>query len=115
MSFLGFTLGCSRVFLVVPGSFLVVLGFTLGSFLVAPGGFLVVLGFIPFDEVVVEFEHGFYVLLMTSCGEGKMLSLRHVSDIRDVGDAYYWVLILRETYMMEARVEKRMRLPMSNA
>lgn len=100
------------------GSFLIVLGFTLGSsrvFLVALSGFLVVLGFIPFDEVVVEFEHGFYVLLMTSCGEGKMLSLRHVSDTRDVGDAYYGVLILRETYMMEARVEKRMRLPMSNA
>lgn len=69
------------------GSFLVVLGFTLGSsgvFFVASGDFLVVLGFILVDKVVVEFEHGFYVLLMTSCGEGKMLSLRHVSDTRDV-------------------------------
>ena len=28
-------------------------------------------GSFPFDEVVVEFEHGSYVLLMTSGGEGK--------------------------------------------
>ena len=59
---LGFILGFTSCFL---GIF----GVPLGIFISILGIFLNSLGFTGVDEVAVEFEHGFYVLLVTTGGK----------------------------------------------
>ena len=54
---------------ICPGSFLGCLGSCLGSILASPGSFLVYLGFVIRYNVAVEFEHGFYVLVVAAGGE----------------------------------------------